>query len=249
MTSPHLVKVIAYEENDNGSNFLDSNEPCNPFIMMECIHGTTLENFLRKRTRNATSPSFNITPQTLYIAYSVVSALHYLHKKKLVHRDVKPANIYLTRVNEDTIPSEVKLGDFGIVKWGDFKASITSGTLTATGQLNLGTLKYMSPEQALNPREVDVRSDIYSLGITLFELFTNQILPNIFHVYRLTNQRSRRKNTLSRLHELGLGMIPNEFEDLFTHIYDMFASAPSSRPSSVDMVGRLQYLLDSAGHS
>lgn len=177
LSQDHLVKVISYEENDNGVNFLENNGPCNPFIIMECIRGTTLENFLKKRVNNGIGPSINVAPQTLYIAYSVVSALHYLHKRKLVHRDIKPANIFLTRVREDTIPTEVKLGDFGIVKWGDFKASISSGTLTATGQVNLGTLKYMSPEQALNPRDVDVRSDMYSLGITLFELFTNQIYP------------------------------------------------------------------------
>lgn len=63
------------------------------------------------------------------------------------------------------------------------------------------------------------------------------------------NQRSRRKNTLSRLHELGLGMVPDQFEDLFSHIYDMLAQAPTSRPSSVDMEGRLRYYLENAGHS
>ena len=205
--------------------------------------------FLRNVRTMEENPSFNVIPQTLYIAYAVANALVYLHKRKIVHRDVKPANIYLTKVKEDIIPTEVKLGDFGIVKWGDFRDSITSGSLTTTGQQNLGTLKYMSPEQALNPRGVDVRSDMYSFGITLFELFTNQILPNIFYVLQLAQQRSQRTNTVSRLYALGLGIIPEEFEGLFTRIYDMFARTPSNRPSSVDMAGTLQYYLDYTGNS
>lgn len=248
LSHEHLVQVLAYEENENGANFPDGKGPSNPFILMEYIQGTTLEKFLQKRSSKI-GTSFRVIPQTLYIAYAVADALLYLHKKKLVHRDVKPANIYLTRVPEDEIPIEVKLGDFGIVKWGDFKSSLTSGTLTTTGQPNLGTLKYMPFEQALNPKSVDVRSDMYSFGITMFELFTNQILPNIFYVLQLTQQRSQRSNTTSRLHALGLGIIPDEYESLFTRIYDTFVPTPGNRPSSNDMVGRLKYYLNSLGYS
>lgn len=249
LSHDHLVKIFTYEENENGSSFLNNDGPCNPFIIMEYIRGTTLEKFIKRRVNQANGPCFNIIPQTLFIAYSVINALHYLHKRKIVHRDVKPANIYLTKADGDTIPTTVKLGDFGIVKWGDFKASVTSGTLTVSGQQNLGTLKYMSPEQALKPKEVDVRSDMYALGITLFELFTTQILPNIYYVVQLVQQRMQRSTVVGKLNNLGLGIIPNEYEDLFTHIYSMFATAPNSRPSSRDMEGRLQYLLDSAGFS
>lgn len=249
LSHDHLVKVITYEENENAASFLNNDGPQNPFIIMEYIHGTTLENFIKKRANKASNPYFNIIPQTLFIAYSVINALHYLHSRKIVHRDVKPANIYLTKVAEDTIPLTVKLGDFGIVKWGDFKASLTSGTLTVSGQQNLGTLKYMSPEQALKPKEVDVRSDMYALGITLFELFTTQTLPNIYYVLQLAQQRMQRSTVMGKLNNLGLGILQSEYEDLFTHIYDMFATAPNSRPSSRDMEGRLQYLLDSASCS
>ncbi len=249
LSHEHLVKIIAYEENENGSNFTDPDGPQNPFIVMELIQGTTLENYIKKRMHLGQHKTFNITPQTLFMAYSVISALRYLHKRKIVHRDVKPANIFLTKVKDDNIPNIVKLGDFGVVKWGDFKASLESGTLTMTGHLNLGTMKYMPQEQALRPQDVDVRSDMYALGITLFELFTSQILPNIFHVLQLTQQRAQRGNIVSKLHSLGLGIVPNEYEDLFTNIYNMFAPTPSSRPSSNDMEGRLKHLLDRLNYS
>ena len=249
LSHDYLVKIIAYEENENGSNFPDPSGPHNPFIVMELIQGTTLENFIRKRMHLGQQKAFNITPQTLFIAYAIISALHYLHKRNIVHRDVKPANIFLTKVKEDDIPNIVKLGDFGVVKWGDFKASLASGTLTMTGHPNLGTLKYMPQEQALRPQDVDVRSDMYALGITLFELFTSQILPNIFHVLQLTQQRAQRGNVVSKLHNLGLGLLPNEYEDLFAHIYNMLSPTPGNRPSSKDMEGRLKHLLDRLGHS
>ena len=72
---------------------------------------------------------------------------------------------------------------------------------------------------------------------------------NIFYVLQLAQQRSQRTNTISRLHALGLGIIPDEFEGLFTRIYDSLAPTPGTRPSSVDMAGRLQYYLDSVGYS
>jgi eukaryotic-like serine/threonine-protein kinase len=239
----NLVKVLAYEENQNGANFLEDEGPCNPFIVMDYIQGRTLEHFIQK-IRTGT-PTFNVKPQTLHIAYCVAKTLVYLHDRAIVHRDVKPANIYITRVSGNNKPGVVKLGDFGVVKWGDFKASISTGTLTVSGQQGLGTLKYMSPEQALKPKDVNVRSDMYSFGVTLFELLTMQILPSPVHVYQMTIQRLRHGGTtVGNLHELGLGIVPGEFEDLFSDIYDMFLTGPSGRPSSTQMRGKLSYLLE-----
>jgi serine/threonine-protein kinase len=90
----------------------------------------------------------------------VAEALDYAHSKGIVHRDIKPANIMYLK---DT--KEVKVADFGI-------ARITSSSKTKTGVI-LGTPSYMSPEQIAGKR-VDGRSDIFSLGVVLFEMLTGQ---------------------------------------------------------------------------
>jgi serine/threonine protein kinase len=117
------------------------------FIVMEFIEGRTLQSLLKKeRLPLATS---------IGIAAQVASALQYAHEHKIIHRDVKPANIMIT-------PSfEARITDFGIAK------SDGATHLTMSGSL-VGTPDYMSPEQAKG-EDVDSRSDIFSLGCVLFE--------------------------------------------------------------------------------
>ncbi len=107
----NLIEIIAYEENKEGSCFHDG-KVRNPFIVMEYVQGRTLESFIRK----VGSPGLGKTHvnfQTLTIAKRVASALSYLHEYKVTHRDVKPANIFLSTVDEVHAPTFVKLGDFG----------------------------------------------------------------------------------------------------------------------------------------
>jgi serine/threonine-protein kinase len=174
---PGLVRVFAYVENRDGIAFA-KNGPKNPFIVMNAIRGQTLEDYIRRRSKRREDKGeqlcFVLDAERLSIAASVASALAYLHSKRLIHRDVKPSNIFLPSHNTRADQREALLGDFGIMKWGDFQASVSTGSLTVTTQRGLGTLKYMSPEQAVRPKDVTVRSDIYSLGITLFEMFTDQ---------------------------------------------------------------------------
>jgi len=235
-----LVEIHAYEDNRDGAAFLDA-YPKNPFILMEEVKGITLESHIRREERRRFEKNlpraFVLTPERLSIAAYVAQALQYLHKRKLVHRDVKPANIFLPATALGLQPRP-KLGDFGIMKWGDFQKSVSSGTLTVTSQRGLGTLKYMSPEQALAPKEVTVRSDIFSLGITLFELFTGQILPSHHHVFEVQSARLMRGTTPSRLLAMGY-QIAEEDTGVAELVLEMHLRGASHRPAIDTIAGRL----------
>jgi CHASE2 domain-containing sensor protein len=123
------------------------------YIAMEFLNGEDLVKFTHKG---------NLLPlrEVLTIAAQVADALSYAHSKNVVHRDIKPANIMLLKET-----NEIKVTDFGI-------ARITSSSKTRTGVI-LGTPSYMSPEQVSGKR-LDGRSDIFSLGVVIFELLTGQ---------------------------------------------------------------------------
>ena len=239
---PNLVKIIAYEDNENGVCF-EKGVIKNPFLVMEHIGGRTLESLINKMSSSSVPNETYVTKQTLLIASHVADALQYLHSRAIIHRDVKPANIFLSATTVGSVPSLVKLGDFGVTKWGDFLASAASGTLTVTSQRGLGTMKYMSPEQAVRPKEVTVRSDMFSLGITLFEMFTGQVLASQHHVFEIMSARTSRDGTMGKLLTLGIKS-PNEHVGLFEMVLDMFLTAPRGRPTSTTVSGRMHYSLE-----
>jgi len=123
------------------------------YIAMEYVNGVNLAQFTHQG---------NLLPirDVLDIIARVAGALHYAHGKNVVHRDIKPANIMMLKDTKD-----IKVTDFGI-------ARITSSSRTKTGVV-LGTPSYMSPEQ-VNGKKVDGRSDIFSLGIVMYEMLTGQ---------------------------------------------------------------------------
>jgi serine/threonine protein kinase/predicted TPR repeat methyltransferase len=120
------------------------------FIAMEFIHGEDLEHLIRKKSRLSIDDKFNIMIQ-------VCEGVSYAHKHQIIHRDLKPSNI---RIDEQGI---AKIMDFGIAK-------LESSNMTASGTV-MGTPFYMSPEQVRGMR-VDQRSDVFSLGAILYELFS-----------------------------------------------------------------------------
>ena len=128
-------------------------------IVMEFIDGRSLE----KVISDAGGP---LTPERCVALMSqVLSAMAYAHEQGLVHRDVKPSNIVVETIRGE---EHAKVVDFGIAKiLGDDKLR------TATGA-KMGTLAYMSPEQVKSPKNVDARSDIYSLGVVLYEMLTGR---------------------------------------------------------------------------
>lgn len=124
------------------------------YIVMRCLDGPSLRQLLERHTRLAVSDAARIARQ-------VAEALGYAHRHGVVHRDVKPDNILLDRAGH------VLVTDFGIAKAAQ-KASVSQ--LTTEGMV-VGTPHYMSPEQATGER-VDARSDIYALGIVLYQMLT-----------------------------------------------------------------------------
>lgn len=235
---PHLVTIEGYTDNAEGSAFTKQ-DTINPLLMMEFIRGRTLESYI-KNLDDDEQGNFQVTRERLNLAIQLVVATEELHDSRLVHRDIKPANIFLNRPEEPGQIPHAKLGDFGVMKWGDFHASLSTGVLTTLSHKGLGTLKYMSPESALRPRDVTPKSDIYSLGITLFELFSGRILASAHHVFEIMNARLSRGTAQSRF--LGMGYrLSSANEAIAELVLDMHLRGISGRPTAAKLRGRLEW--------
>jgi serine/threonine protein kinase/tetratricopeptide (TPR) repeat protein len=131
-----------------------------PYFVMELVSGAPITEFCDKNQYSA--------PQRLELFVSVCRAVEHAHRKGIIHRDIKPSNVMVT---EDDGTAVVKIIDFGVAKAIGVRLGEDS-LFTADGQM-VGTPAYMSPEQASMSRvDVDTRSDVYSLGVLLYELLT-----------------------------------------------------------------------------
>ena len=132
-------------------------------LVMELVQGPNLEQYLR----GLNGPPSTARVQAIFLP--VLAAIGEAHRRGIIHRDIKPANILLAVEGEGMIP---KVTDFGIAKITDVVegAMMKKGATRAEAQM--GTPSYMSPEQIRGAKEVTVRSDIFSLGATLYELAT-----------------------------------------------------------------------------
>lgn len=138
------------------------------YMVMEYIAGGTLGKYLKRLQQSQQVIRLN---ETLPILAQVADALDYAHRQGVVHRDIKPDNILLRALDqpdrEGDPPIRAVVTDFGLAKL------VEGGIQTQTGTF-MGTLPYMSPEQCLG-KELDGRSDIYSLGVLLYQLTTGQL--------------------------------------------------------------------------
>ncbi|MEU6394212.1 protein kinase [Streptomyces sp. NPDC046939] len=153
LTHTNIVSVY-----DSGEDDLDGT--ITPYIVMEYVEGLPLGSVLDQDVRQyGAMPS----DKALKITADVLAALEISHEMGLVHRDIKPGNVMMTK------RGVVKVMDFGIAR--AMQSGVTS--MTQTGMV-VGTPQYLSPEQALG-RGVDARSDLYSVGIMLFQLVTGRL--------------------------------------------------------------------------
>jgi WD40 repeat protein len=152
MEHPHIAHVF-----DAGTT-----ETSRPFFVMELVRGVPITEYCRRHA---------LDPWTrLDLFMQVCSAVQHAHQKGIIHRDLKPTNILVSPSDSSAAAGVPKVIDFGIAKaTGEFR--LTEETLQTQFHQFLGTPAYMSPEQAdLKGMDIDTRSDIYSLGVLLYEL-------------------------------------------------------------------------------
>lgn len=150
--SEHVVQVDDVGKLPNGA----------PYLVMDCLDGLDLSQLLERDGR----PGLE-TERSLHFVVQILRGLQVAHATGIVHRDMKPSNCFV--VTQDGEADFVKILDFGISK----VTQPGQASLTQTNSA-LGTPLYMSPEQAKSPRDVDSRSDLYSVGVILYELLTGQ---------------------------------------------------------------------------
>jgi tetratricopeptide (TPR) repeat protein len=146
LSHPRIVRYVAQGETETRQ----------PFIAMELLEGEDLGQRLSQRGLTL--------EECLQLFQRAGEALAFAHERGIVHRDVKPSNLFLVGGSADS----VKVLDFGIARFGE-----PTEALTQTGTL-LGTMGYMAPEQAMGSRDVDARADVFALGCVLFECLTGR---------------------------------------------------------------------------
>jgi serine/threonine protein kinase len=165
LNHPHVVRAFQLGQTKNVH-----------YLVMEYLEGEPLDEVLQRRKRLPPHEAVRLIHQALL-------GLQHIHEQGMVHRDLKPANLMLLPApapsrgsNETTLKSNLKILDIGLAReFYDENAPEDSEQTELTGEgVLLGTPDYLAPEQARDPRNIDIRADIYSLGCTLYHLLTGQ---------------------------------------------------------------------------
>lgn len=197
LSHPNIVAVQDQGWNQNGTPAI--------FLVMEMIEGHTLREYLNEQGRLSVQDGIKFL-------LPVLSALSAAHRIGIVHRDIKPENILISK------EGRIKIADFGLAK-----GPLLGGTMTAESSVILGSVSYLSPEQ-VQRGVADARSDVYSIGITAFEIFTGKKpfegAEPIQIAYMHVNNRVPKISTLVK-------GIPEELDEL---IYAATSANPDERP-------------------
>ncbi|MBC8115937.1 MAG: serine/threonine protein kinase [Candidatus Saccharimonas sp.] len=203
------VKAVAKLSHPNIVTAFDADEHRGThFLVMEFVAGRDLSSVVRSHSRLPLADAVD------YIAQAACG-LEFAHRQGVVHRDIKPANLLLSD------EGVVKILDLGLARFDDAIGKTADG-LTTSGSV-MGTVDYMSPEQAEDTRHADARSDIYSLGCSLFALIVNRIpFPAETVMKRLLAHRETRLPNLTSLRD----DVPDELSVL---VGRMLAKKPEDR--------------------
>jgi len=146
---PHIVPIYDFAEHK-----------AHPYLVMRFVEGETLKARLQRGRLEL--------QEVLRIARAVGDALTYAHEQGVLHRDIKPSNVLLTHENDRSSGGGIYLTDFGLARMAE------AGESTLSRDMMVGTPQYISPEQAKGMTNLDARTDVYSLGVVLYEMLMGQ---------------------------------------------------------------------------
>ncbi len=153
--NPHIIRVHDCDVTPEGR----------PFLVMELLEGEGLDALIRRERR--------LTPQRVVaLSQQILDGLGAAHVAGIIHRDMKPANVFVRKTPDPAVPEFVTVLDFGISKMADPTGE--NQHITQTGAV-IGTPIYMAPEQIMNPKEIDRRADIYATGVMVYEMLSGRL--------------------------------------------------------------------------
>ena len=208
---PGLVRILDYKQLDDGT----------PYIVMEYLDGQ----LLRERLRQPLSLA-----EVIRVASQLAAALAAAHREGIVHRDLKPENVMLVADGEAPGGERVKILDFGIAKFLD---APDLQTLSESAAAPLGTPAYMSPEQCQAQAQIDGRSDVYALGVMLYEMACGRlpfVADSVRQLFLHVHQNPKPPSHYQPAVPLGLDAL----------VMRMLAKVPTRRPSMAEVAAALQ---------
>jgi serine/threonine protein kinase/WD40 repeat protein len=210
-----------------------------PYFVMELVRGVKITDYCNQNDLSA--------PQSLDLFVQVCRAIQHAHQKGIIHRDIKPSNVLVTVHDGVPVP---KVIDFGIAKATE--ARLTEQTLFTPFEQFLGTPAYMSPEQAeVKGADVDTRTDIYSLGVLLYELLTgktpfdvNELLSAGLDEMRRTIREKEPPRPSTRLTmELGQTAPAKRSKQSSAPASNIQGQEPAHNPASAEQLVRMKQLI------